>query len=44
LLSKYDLKKKVIAYVKDEGYNFNIMIIALKSIVSCDILGLAKSF
>ncbi len=26
LLSKYDLRKKVIAYVKDEGFNLNIMI------------------
>jgi hypothetical protein len=34
--------KKIIAYVKNEGSNLNTMIITLKSIVSCDILGLAK--
>jgi hypothetical protein len=40
----YDLRKKVIAYVKNEGFTLNTMTIALKSIVSCDILGLAKRF
>ncbi len=30
--------------MKDEGSNLNIMIIALKSIVSCDMLGLEESF
>jgi hypothetical protein len=42
LLGKYDLRKKIIVYVKDEGYNLNTMIITLKSIVSCDVLGLTK--
>jgi hypothetical protein len=37
-------EKKIISYVKDEGSNLNTMISALKSIVSCDILNLAKSF
>lgn len=40
LLDKYDLRKKIISYVKDKGSNLNIMIVALKFIVSCDILGL----
>jgi hypothetical protein len=44
LLDSYVLRKQIIAYIKDEGSNLNIMIIALKSIVSCDVLGLEKSF
>jgi hypothetical protein len=36
--------KKIVAYVKDEGSNFNIVTIALKSIVSCDVFGLEESF
>jgi hypothetical protein len=34
--------KKIIVYVKDEGSNLNTMIVALKSVISCDVLGLAK--
>jgi hypothetical protein len=41
LLNKYDLRKKNISYVKDEGFNLNIRTTTLKSIISCDILGLA---
>ncbi len=44
LLNKYDLRKKVITYVKDEGFNLNTMIRVLKFIVSCDILSLVASF
>ncbi len=44
LLNKYDLRKKIIIYVKDEGTNLNIMTTALKSIVSYDILSLIESF
>jgi hypothetical protein len=44
LFGKYDLRKKVITYVKDEGSNLNIMTIDLKFVVSCDILGLVESF
>ncbi len=40
LLDKYDLKEKIISYVKDEGSNLNTMTITLKFIISCDILGL----
>ncbi len=44
LLGKYDLRKKIIAYVKNEIFNLNTMTTNLKSIVNCDILSLAKSF
>jgi hypothetical protein len=37
LLDKYDLRKKIIIYVKDEGSNLHIMIIALKFVINCDI-------
>jgi hypothetical protein len=30
--------------VKDEGFNLNTMIIALKFVVICDVLSLTKSF
>jgi hypothetical protein len=43
LLTKYD-GKKIIVYVKDEGSNLNIMTLALKSIISCDVLSLIGSF
>jgi hypothetical protein len=38
------VEKKIIAYVKDEGSNLTIMIIALKSIVKCEVLSLDESF
>jgi hypothetical protein len=44
LLDSYALKRKIIAYVKDEGSNINTMTTTLKSIVSSDVLGLEKSF
>jgi len=34
----------IIVCLKDEGSNFNAITIALKSIVSCEILGLEESF
>jgi len=37
-------EKKNIAYVKDEESNMNIMTIALKSIISCDMFSLEESF
>ncbi len=43
-MEKYGLKKKIIAYVKDEGFNLNAMIIALKLDVSCKSLSLEESF
>jgi len=44
LLNKFGLKKKIIAYVKDEGSNLNAMTSALKSIISYGTLGLQESF
>jgi hypothetical protein len=44
LLHIYELKRKIVAYVKDEGYNLNIMTTTLKSIINCDVLGLEESF
>jgi hypothetical protein len=43
LLDSYASWKKTIVYVK-EGSNLNIMTTTLKSIVSCDMLGLEESF
>jgi hypothetical protein len=40
LFGQFGLRNKIIAYVKDEGSNLNIMIIVLKSIVKCEIFGL----
>jgi hypothetical protein len=37
-------KKKIIIYVKSEGSNFNIMIIAFKSIVNCNTLSVWRKF
>jgi hypothetical protein len=34
--------EKIIVYVKNEGSSLNTMIITLKSIVSCDVLGLTQ--
>jgi hypothetical protein len=44
LLDKYALKRKIIAYVKDEGSNLNAMTNALKYVISCDCLGFEESF
>jgi hypothetical protein len=43
LFDQYGLRKKLIAYVKDEGSNIITMIIALKSIVKCEVLNLDES-
>ncbi len=43
-MEKYGLKKKIIAYVKDEGFNLNAMTIALKLDVSCKSFSLEESF
>jgi hypothetical protein len=43
LLDKYGLKKKIIAYVKDEGSSFNATI-ALKVIINYEPLGLEENF
>ncbi len=44
LFNQYGLKNKIIAYVKDEGSNLNIMVIALKYVVKCEVLSLNESF
>jgi len=44
LLAKFNLTNKVIAYVKDEGINLNSFIIALTSIMSCELLQLLQPF
>ncbi len=44
LLDKYGLKKKIIAYVKDEGSNFNAMTTALKDVINCESFSLEESF
>jgi hypothetical protein len=44
LLDIYELRRKIVAYVKDEGCNLNIMTTTLKSIINCDVLSLEKSF
>jgi hypothetical protein len=38
------IKKKIITYVKNEGSNLNIVTIASKSIVKCEVLTLDESF
>jgi hypothetical protein len=44
LFDGYALKRKIVPYVKDEGSNLNIMTIALKLVISCDVLGLEEVF
>ncbi len=44
LLDKHGLRKKIFAYVKDEGFHFNVKTIILKSIVSHESLGLEENF
>ncbi len=44
LLDAYDLRHKIITYVKGEGSNSNTLANPLKSIVECEILGLVESF
>jgi hypothetical protein len=44
LLNIYELRKKIVAYVKDEGFNLNIMVATLKLVVICDVLGLKERF
>ncbi len=44
LLDIYELRKKIITYVKDEGFNFNTTTIALKLVVSCDVFSSEDNF
>jgi hypothetical protein len=44
MINWYGLKRKIIAYVKDERSNLNTTIIALKfTMSSCEIMGLHES-
>jgi hypothetical protein len=43
-LDIYELKKKIVIYVKDEKFNQNIMIVTIKLVVSYEMLGLGGSF
>jgi hypothetical protein len=38
LMDQYGLENKIIAYVKDERTNLNFIIVAFKSITSCEII------
>ncbi len=44
LLDSFGPKKKIIAFVKDEGVNLNAMTSITRFIVNCDILRLKESF
>jgi hypothetical protein len=51
LAKKFDIivgqvwfKEENIIYVKDEGFHFNEMTSALKSIINCEYLGIKDSF
>jgi hypothetical protein len=38
LFDQYNLRNKIITYVKDERSNLNVMSITLKSIMSCEVM------
>lgn len=44
LLDEFDLRNKIVTYVKDESSNLNTIMGVFKSIVKCEILGLEGSF
>ncbi len=44
LLDKYDLRKKIITYVKDEASNLNAMTITLKVLINYEPFGFEESF
>ncbi len=44
LLNQYDLRKKIVAYVKDEGANLNAMKTTLKLVGDCEVFGMEESF
>ncbi len=43
-MNTYELRKKIVAYVKNKRSNLNIINVALKSIISCDVLDLGENF
>jgi hypothetical protein len=44
LLDEYGFEKKFVVYVNDERAKLNAIIVALKCMVSCEILSLDESF
>jgi hypothetical protein len=38
LLDQYDIRIKIIAYVKNQGANLNAMMTTLKCMVNCEVL------
>jgi hypothetical protein len=44
LLEKYGLRKKIVACVKDEGFNLERTIIVFKLVVDFEILSMEESF
>ncbi len=44
LLKKYGLRGKNVAYLKDKGFNINVMTIALKLVISCEYFSLKENF
>jgi hypothetical protein len=44
LLNQYDLRKKIIAYVKDEGANLNAITTIKKIVVNYEVFGIEESF
>jgi hypothetical protein len=44
LLDQYDLRKIIIACVKDEGEKLNVMTTILKFMVNYEVLGMEESF
>ncbi len=44
ILDQYDLRKKIIAYVKDEGANLNAITTTLKFVVNREVFGVEESF
>lgn len=43
-LEQYGLTKKIIVYVKNEGFNMNITTVAFKFVIRCDTLAMEESF
>jgi hypothetical protein len=44
LLEEYGLRKNIVAYVKDEGFNLERTIIVFKLVINCEILNVEESF
>jgi predicted glycosyltransferase involved in capsule biosynthesis len=44
LFHYYNLRNKIIAYVKNDQFNLSAMTITLKVIVSCEAMGLEENF